>query len=62
MRSAAAGASARNLIERLPDGYENLLDEIHLMEDDRIVESGLDSQLIARGGRCSEWWALQKIQ
>ena len=136
VRSAAASAGAGNFIERLPEGYENLLghsfekgadlsvgewqrvalaraflrqapvvvldeptgamdpwaeadwlgrfrglakgrtavlithrfttarlaDEIHVMEDGRIVESGPHSQLIARGGRYSQWWAMQKIQ
>src|SRR2546422_745989 len=29
---------------------------------DRIVESGSQPELIARGGRDAEWWAMQNFQ
>ncbi len=59
-RGLAKGRTALLITHRWTTAM--LADEILIMEDGRIVESGLDSQLIARGGRCSEWWALQKIQ
>jgi len=34
-------------------------DEIHVMEQGRIVESGSHPELIDSGGRYSEWWAAQ---
>ena len=39
-----------------------LADEIHVMEDGRIVESGSHAELIARGGRYAQWSAMQSVQ
>ena len=39
-----------------------LADEIHVMEDGRILESGSHAELIARGGRYAEWGAMQNLQ
>src|ERR1041385_896743 len=37
-------------------------DEIHVMDQGRIVESGSHSELIDHHGRYSEWWAMQNCQ
>ena len=59
-RGLAKGRTAVLITHRFTTA--RLADEIHVMEDGRIVESGPHSQLIARGGRYSQWWAMQKIQ
>jgi ATP-binding cassette subfamily B protein len=38
-----------------------LADEIHVMDDGRIIESGAHGDLIARNGLYSQWWAAQRI-
>jgi ATP-binding cassette subfamily B protein len=37
-----------------------LADEIHVMDEGRIVESGSHSDLIGRTGRYAEWWKMQR--
>ena len=37
-----------------------LADEIHVMDEGRIVESGTHADLIARTGRYAEWWKMQR--
>ena len=39
-----------------------LADEIHVMEEGRILESGEHSELIHRGGRYAQWWRMQHAQ
>ena len=39
-----------------------LADEIHVMDQGRIVESGSHASLIAQNGRYAEWWGMQNLQ
>ena len=39
-----------------------LADEIHVMEGGRIIESGGHANLLARNGRYTEWWEMQKLR
>jgi ATP-binding cassette subfamily B protein len=38
-----------------------LADQIHVMDEGRIVESGSHHELIGSGGRYAAWWAAQKM-
>jgi ATP-binding cassette subfamily B protein len=38
-----------------------LADEIHVMENGRIIESGTHAELLTRKGRYTEWWDMQKL-
>ena len=58
-RDLAAGRTAILITHRFTTAM--LADEIHVMEDGRIIESGSHRDLIARGGRYAEWGALQKL-
>ncbi len=58
-RDLAAGRTAILITHRFTTA--RLADEIHVMEDGRIIESGSHRDLIARGGRYAEWGALQKL-
>jgi len=60
LRSLAKGRTAVLITHRFTTAM--LADEIHVMEEGRLVESGSHPELIARGGRYAEWWATQNIQ
>ena len=59
-RALAAGRTAILITHRFTTAM--LADEIHVMEDGRILESGSHAELIARGGRYAEWGAMQNLQ
>ena len=58
-RALAAGRTAILITHRFTTA--RLADEIHVMEEGRIVESGAHHNLIASGGRYAEWWSAQRI-
>ena len=60
LRSLAKGRTAVLITHRFTTAM--LADEIHVMEEGRLVESGSHPELIARGGRYAEWWATQSFQ
>jgi len=59
-RKHAAGRTAILITHRFTTAM--LADEIHVMDNGRIVESGSHDQLIARGGRYADWGAMQQVQ
>jgi ABC-type transport system involved in Fe-S cluster assembly fused permease/ATPase subunit len=60
MRSAAAGKTALVVAHRLSTVVD--AHQILVMEAGRIVERGRHAELVARGGRYAEMWALQQSQ
>jgi ABC-type multidrug transport system fused ATPase/permease subunit len=40
----------------------NTRDQIHVMEEGRVLESGSHKELIERGGRYAAWWSAQNLQ
>jgi ABC-type transport system involved in Fe-S cluster assembly fused permease/ATPase subunit len=60
MRSAAAGKTALVIAHRLSTVVD--AHQILVMEAGRIVERGRHAELVARGGRYAEMWALQQSQ
>ena len=59
-RNLAKGRTAILITHRFTTAI--LADEIHVMEEGRIVESGSAAELIARGGRYAQWSAMQNLQ
>ena len=57
-RRLAAGHTALIITHRFTTAM--LADEIHVMENGRITESGTHAELIASGGQYAKWWAAQK--
>ena len=59
-RDLASGRTALLITHRFTTAM--LADEIHVMEEGRIIESGSHPDLIARGGRYAQWSAMQRLQ
>jgi ATP-binding cassette subfamily B protein len=59
LRGLAGGRTAVLITHRFTTAM--LCDEIHVMEDGRIIESGSHAELIAKGGRYAEWGAMQSL-
>src|SRR5438876_5896869 len=59
-RSLAAGRTAILITHRFTTA--RLADEIHVMEDGKIVESGSHEELMGRGGRYAEWGSMQTVR
>ena len=60
LRALAKGRTAVLITHRFTTAM--LADEIHVMEEGRIVESGSHPELTANGGRYAAWWAAQNFQ
>jgi len=60
LRALAKGRTAVLITHRFTTAM--LADEIHVMEEGRIVESGSHPELTANGGRYAAWWAAQHFQ
>jgi ATP-binding cassette, subfamily B, bacterial len=58
-RDLAAGRTALLITHRFTTAM--LADQIHVMEEGQVVESGSHQELIARGGRYAEWWSAQSF-
>jgi ATP-binding cassette subfamily B protein len=59
-REHAAGRTALLITHRFTTAM--LADQIHVMEDGQVIESGSHKELIARGGRYATWWSAQNFQ
>jgi len=59
-RDLAAGRTALLITHRFTTAM--LADQIHVMEEGRVLESGSHKELIARGGRYAAWWSAQTLQ
>jgi len=59
-RDLAAGRTAVLITHRFTTAM--LADQIHVMDEGRVLESGSHKELIARGGRYAEWWSAQNLQ
>ncbi len=59
-RDLAVGRTALVITHRFTTAM--LADEIHVMEEGRVLESGSHKELIARGGRYAMWWSAQNLQ
>jgi len=59
-RDLAAGRTALIITHRFTTAM--LADQIHVMDEGRVVESGSHHELIAGGGRYAEWWSAQHLQ
>jgi len=59
-RDLAAGRTALLITHRFTTAM--LADQIHVMDEGRVVESGSHHELIAGGGRYAEWWSAQHLQ
>lgn len=58
-RDLAAGRTALLITHRFTTAM--LADQIHVMEEGRVLESGSHKELIARGGRYAAWWSAQNF-
>jgi ATP-binding cassette subfamily B protein len=56
-RRIAAGRTAIIITHRFTTA--RLADEIHVLDNGRIAESGTHADLVARSGRYAEWWSSQ---
>lgn len=56
-RGLAAGRTAILITHRFTTAM--LADQVHVMEEGRVLESGSHSELIERGGRYAAWWSAQ---
>lgn len=59
-RDLAAGRTALLITHRFTTAM--LADQIHVMDEGRVLESGSHRELIALGGRYAEWWSAQNLQ
>ena len=59
-RDLAAGRTALLITHRFTTAM--IADEIHVMEEGRLLESGSHKELIARGGRYAAWWSAQNLE
>jgi ATP-binding cassette subfamily B protein len=59
-RDLAAGRTAVLITHRFTTAM--LADQIHVMDEGRVLESGSHKELIARGGRYAAWWSAQNLQ
>ena len=59
-REHAEGRTALLITHRFTTAM--LADQIHVMEDGQVIESGSHRELIARGGRYATWWSAQNFQ
>jgi ATP-binding cassette subfamily B protein len=59
-REHAAGRTALLITHRFTTAM--LADQIHVMEEGQVIESGSHKELIARGGRYATWWSAQNFQ
>jgi ATP-binding cassette, subfamily B, bacterial len=60
LRNLAKGRTAILITHRFTTA--SLADEIHVIDEGRIVESGSHPELIACEGMYAAWWAAQNIQ
>jgi ATP-binding cassette subfamily B protein len=58
-RDLAAGRTAVVITHRFTTAM--LADQIHVMDQGRVLESGSHKELIARGGRYAVWWSSQNL-
>ena len=58
-RDLAAGRTALLITHRFTTAM--LADQIHVMEEGQVLESGSHKELIARGGRYAVWWSSQNL-
>lgn len=58
-RTLAAGRTAIVITHRFTTAM--MADEIHVMEEGRIIESGGHQELISRNGRYAKWWHAQGL-
>ena len=56
-REFAAGRTAIIITHRFTTAM--LADEIHVIDDGHVIESGSHTELIARAGRYAQWWSAQ---
>ena len=59
LRALAEGRTAILITHRFTTAM--LADEIHVIEQGRIVESGSHSELVTREGRYADWWVMQNF-
>jgi ATP-binding cassette subfamily B protein len=59
-RELAAGRTALLITHRFSTAM--LADQIHVMEDGRVLESGSHQELLVRGGRYAAGWSAQNLQ
>ena len=59
-REHAAGRTVLLITHRFTTAM--LADQIHVMEEGQVIESGSHKELIARGGRYAAWWSAQNFQ
>jgi ATP-binding cassette subfamily B protein len=59
-RALATGRTAVLITHRFTTAM--LADQIHVIEEGRVLESGSHKELIARGGRYAVWWSAQNLQ
>ena len=59
-RDLAAGRAALLITHRFTTAM--IADQIHVMEEGRVLESGSHKELIANGGRYAAWWSAQSLQ
>jgi len=60
LRALAQGRTAILITHRFTTAM--LADEIHVIEQGGIVESGPHAELITRKGRYADWWAMQNLR
>jgi ATP-binding cassette subfamily B protein len=59
-RELAAGRIAIIITHRFTTAM--LADEIHVIDEGRVIESGSHAELVGRAGRYAQWWSSQNIE